>query len=1004
MSIETFSKSPKPRWKKDLLSFSIIFSLTISTIIYYFSVQQNLLNEVLENFDLEYSSSADSSDFGIDGSRYITKDMKLKFKCNVPHDTEKVWIKLDNKTDWIQIPIVDCFTLTAKNNLDFNNYTLSLRCDDCIAEFTTRTYEPDLPIISISHSTEITNKELRCTVFIDPISSDQNDYSWANRELDARIRKRDSNNSYALELYRNERLLNMRYDDDWLLLPSKEYASALRTKLAFDIYNSLTTINPLCKISDAEPVDLFINDQYIGLYLLTERVDRKMHNLERNLPEAVEEQNLMFKAEDWMGDFYQDNSASTNTWEQLYPNNNDYTNYPSILENFIQQSSDEEFFDTSNGIFSKINRTQIIDYFLFGLLVGHNNLEGFKHYLVRNREFGTQYYFIPWDFDMSWGYSSSYNYSLNHWIYEKANNIGYIQLNQLLYRLLFPEVQSFNTQFITDMKNQWSELRNTIWKTEELIEKFNDSFNLMHAGLKRNNKDDPIDTIYKNILNWIIQRTEIIDNIDYNPFSIEPISSESIPEGIRGLNFSNSRYLKWDCILPHDTVKAQYKINGTFDWKELISPMNFSLRCSKELKEGYYNFSVRYSNNMIDWTGQYSFITRIIPISLPSLYIERFGPLNKNYYVNATCEIYHRDSLKRCNILESRIKVRGVTTYKLPKKGYRLELLKNRALLGMRSDDDWYLFASYMDFTRLRYKLSFDLWRSLLEKNPTAILPKSEYVNLYIDGLYQGIYLLAEKVDKKLFGLDDWQRKTDSSLVFNNKKGDIGDFYKKTQWEQEWPNIEDTNIIDTILPDLFDFINNTPDSTFYNPSWGIYSKFDKQNLIDFFVFNFFISHDDFWYKNYFVVRNTKPAKFFLCPWDFDGSFGQWGWQLNFKIGGVASAREGSVLFNRLLNSVEFKQDCVNRWIELRNEIWTGEYILGMLTSQYGKIREFLEIEMYDLWKPITVAEEPECRYPDWFVYSTKEFNLDEYVEWLYDYIPERLTWIDSYFANSFFND
>ena len=42
-------------------------------------------------------------------------------------------------------------------------------------------------------------------------------------------------------------------------------------------------------------------------------------------------------------------------------------------------------------------------------------------------------------------------------------------------------------------------------------------------------------------------------------------------------------------------------------------------------------------------------------------------------------------------------------------------------------------------------------------------------------------------------------------------------------------------------------------------------------------------------------------------------------------------------------------------------------------------------------------EEPEETWPDVAIYSTEEFDLDEYISKLYQFIPDRLEFCDSYF-------
>ncbi|MHA1805183.1 MAG: CotH kinase family protein [Promethearchaeota archaeon] len=380
------------------------------------------------------------------------------------------------------------------------------------------------------------------------------------------------------------------------------------------------------------------------------------------------------------------------------------------------------------------------------------------------------------------------------------------------------------------------------------------------------------------------------------------------------------------------------------------------------------------------------------PSELPSIYLTCFENITQNYTsckFTLACEI----SSQNISSLDAKIRIRGRFSAILPKKGYSLELSEKIALLDMRKDDDWYLFAMYLDFTRMRYKLSFDLWNSLQNLNEqTPPLPESRYVKLYINNEFQGLYLLAEKADRKLFRLDP----NLSTLIFQPIRPTALNRYNSFDWEQEWPNPEDLMIIDEILPELIDFINNSADEEFFDPTFGIYSKIDKQNLIDFFLFNFFILHTDFWSKNYFLIRNTPPSKFQLIPWDFDGSFGQTGWIKHHPHKNMISAiKRINVLYRRLLNNTEFLEICRERWKEIREKLWTENFILSLLKEIHEEIRDILEIEM-DLWKPMTVDEEPTNTVQKIYL-STKEFDLQEYIDALYSWIGERLEFCDSYF-------
>ena len=354
-------------------------------------------------------------------------------------------------------------------------------------------------------------------------------------------------------------------------------------------------------------------------------------------------------------------------------------------------------------------------------------------------------------------------------------------------------------------------------------------------------------------------------------------------------------------------------------------------------------------------------------------------------YVDGTFELNCPEESENIDPLNCIIKIRGKFNADLPKKGYRIELSDPVSLLGMREDDDWMLFAMYNDLPRMQIKLAMTLYKDLYSSNPTAILPDSEYVIVYVNRELQGLYLLVEKNDRRLFALEDAVNNIGSSLIFQSSYAHENFyFYLNEDWEQDWPNeYDDIYIMDYIMNELVYFIQNTPDVDFFDEN-GIYSKFDKQNLIDFYVFNYLILHDDFWDHNYFIVRNANPSKFFLVPWDFDRCFGQWLRRNNApEQNDEKFVRDNNLLFERLLDNNEFRNDCKARWFELREILWTEERITDILMDFYEEIEDVLDIDT-NLWYHNLWAE-------NW------EEEIDKAIEHLFDWIPDRLIFCDSYF-------
>lgn len=89
------------------------------------------------------------------------------------------------------------------------------------------------------------------------------------------------------------------------------------------------------------------------------------------------------------------------------------------------------------------------------------------------------------------------------------------------------------------------------------------------------------------------------------------------------------------------------------------------------------------------------------------------------------------------------IKARGNSTFTYaPKKSYQIKLAEAGDLLGTGEQvKTWVLLASYFDATQMHDKMVKDLATEL----GLAYTASCDWVNLYYDGVYRGIYLLSEK-------------------------------------------------------------------------------------------------------------------------------------------------------------------------------------------------------------------------------------------------------------------
>lgn len=90
------------------------------------------------------------------------------------------------------------------------------------------------------------------------------------------------------------------------------------------------------------------------------------------------------------------------------------------------------------------------------------------------------------------------------------------------------------------------------------------------------------------------------------------------------------------------------------------------------------------------------------------------------------------------------IKARGNSTfYETDKKSFQLKLRRDSSLLDMGDADKWILMAQAFDGSFMRNELV----NSFAEENTNVLSQSGEYLDLYINGEYYGLYYLCEKVE-----------------------------------------------------------------------------------------------------------------------------------------------------------------------------------------------------------------------------------------------------------------
>ncbi len=390
-----------------------------------------------------------------------------KYNPNVRYKTNKKDLKLviNKKINDQSIANNDCINVMLYNDTEFSIY--ALRCTT-------------LPLLNINSSD------------IDKISNendvDMNLYLFDNRKSTAKrvtksagkmhirgaITKIFPKKGYKLSLKteslgNNTRsnhlsLLGMRKDDDWILYAAYNDQEKIRNVFATNLWYESCAKNNMFGISNGNEfkfVELFLNNEYWGLYALGYRIDEKQLNIDndseymfKKIQYDESEINILDKKE-----------FDTSNYELVNNVKDEKKAWTSLKNYYISLLESKDINELYN--ISDINN--LIDYYLFEEIIqGNDNPKEMylKNVFVTIKNFNNKnvILYTPWDYDMCLGNiynSNAKNFTLPYYV-KIDENIDF-RFNAI------GSLKKLNDTKINDLvKNRYKELRNTYWSEEHL--------------------------------------------------------------------------------------------------------------------------------------------------------------------------------------------------------------------------------------------------------------------------------------------------------------------------------------------------------------------------------------------------------------------------------------------------------------------------------------------------------------------------------------------------------
>ena len=339
-----------------------------------------------------------------------------------------------------------------------------------------------------------------------------------------------------------------------------------------------------------------------------------------------------------------------------------------------------------------------------------------------------------------------------------------------------------------------------------------------------------------------------------------------------------------------------------------------------------------------------------------------------------------------------KIKGRGNSTWDQPKRPYRFTLDASSPVLGLPAAKNWVLLANHFDMSLMRTAVVFDAGRTL---SNLAFTPSALAVDLYVNGIPQGTYSVAEQLE---VGPDRIAIESPTGLV------DTGYWIEANSRSVAEGGVEGVDFFRTAGGQIFDYKSPkassiTAEQKAYIQSMvqriedgvagGVPDDVDVPSFIDWLILEEVFKNQDSYFLSSVHLYRDKGGKLKLGPaWDFDLSSGNSNYG---EIGGFAlNDWQGwfpkyypwyDGLFRQLPFSTAFKA----RWIEVRGPLKAT--IMASIDRQERLLAKSQQ-QNFRLWPILGVglwATPPELVAAD---------TWPAQVEALRAWVDNRFQWID----------
>ncbi|MDO5558781.1 MAG: CotH kinase family protein [Oscillospiraceae bacterium] len=394
-------------------------------------------------------------------------------------------------------------------------------------------------------------------------------------------------------------------------------------------------------------------------------------------------------------------------------------------------------------------------------------------------------------------------------------------------------------------------------------------------------------------------------------------------------------------------------------------------------------------------------------LDMPVICIDTGGQsvASKDTYVDAKIKIWDENQVLDMDTTDMSVRLRGNITLKLDKKSYKIKFpeKQNPLSVGDGKGKTWNLVANYYDTSMLRNMAAYHLG-DLMDAMPYSANSRS--VEVYVNGEYQGVYLLCEavNVNKNRVAVTENPALVEDNgyLVQMTHYAEENVFSAgNSQYEIKSDLSEDPQIAQQQTEYISEYVRDALAALKSGNKEAAQQYIDTASLVDNFIANEICKNVDSGWDSYYIAKDADSKLIFEPMWDYDLALGN-----NNEAKGIDSYM-GLNIFNVTDSGANS-----NPWLcYAMKSAWFREAVTERYNEMYDTIKT---VPGFVTHEAAANARSYERNFTKWKTLGTSVYNEPEeiaaldthmaHAQYLSTWIDNRIEWLDKYFDSGEFSD